>query len=290
MSQQSLNEYGQLKEVAVRTPANAYVNEGKINDEWQRLRFYSAPKLPEAVVEHQIFVNILKKAGASVIELGSDDSLTLDSIYARDALLVSPKGLIICNMGRAGRNGEPSVNVGELKSLGYEVAGTIQPPGTIEGGDLIWLDETALAVGEGPRTNSEGIMQLSQIVGPDVEVHVVPLPEPSHPDDVFHLMSMISPIDKDLVLIYRPLMPDSFLIWLEARGINFVDVSEDEFIPMGCNVLALGPRSVLMLDRLPETKRRLEAAGCTVQTYEGDEISRKGEGGPTCLTRPLIRS
>ena len=151
------------------------------------------------------------------------------------------------------------------------------------------MNEKACAVGLGPRTNAEGIAQLKALLGDDVDVHVVPLPAPDHPEDVFHLMSMISPLDKDLALIYRPLMPESFITWLEGHGIKFVEVPEAEYIPMGCNVLALGPRDVLMLDGLPGTKAAMEAAGCTVQTYKGDEISRKGEGGPTGLTSPLMR-
>jgi len=284
-----LNEYGALKVVAVRPPENAYVSEAKIADEWERLRFYSAPKLGAAIDEHKTFTDKLRAAGADVIMLGGDDALTLDSIYARDALLVSPKGLILCHMGRKGRRGEPAVNARAFEAAGYPVLGSIEAPGTIEGGDIIWLDDTTLAVGEGPRTNAEGIRQLKDLLGAEVEVHTVPLPPPSHPEDVFHLMSMISPLDHDLALIYRPLMPEGFMRWLKARGFSFVEVPEEEFIPMGCNVLALGPRNILMLDRLPETKARLEAAGCTVDTYTGDEISRKGEGGPTCLTRPLVR-
>ncbi len=284
-----LNEFGRIKAVAVRTPAEAYVSEDKIATEWQALRFYAAPVLEAAHQEHKALISILSDAGAEVIELGSDDALTLDSIYARDALLVSPKGLILCNMGRASRHAEPAKNAELLKALGYEFAGEVKAPGTIEGGDLIWLDDNTLAVGEGPRTSAEGIRQLKEILGEAIEVHVVPLPAPSHPEDVFHLMSMISPLDADLALVYSPLIPESFARWLKKRGIELIGVPEEEFIPMGCNVLALGPRDVLMLDRLPETKARLEAAGCKVQTYKGDEISRKGEGGPTCLTRPLIR-
>lgn len=283
------NEYGAIKVVAVRTPQAAYQSDAKIKDEWQTLRFHEAPKLAPAIVEHETFLGMLKVGGAEVLSLPSDDSLTLDSIYARDALLVSPKGLILCNMGRASRNNEPQINAHFLNKHGFPLLGRIEKPGTIEGGDLIWLDATKLAVGQGPRTNAEGIRQLQELLGDEVEVHVVPLPAPDHPDDVFHLMSMISPLDRDLALIYRPLMPDSFLNWLTGLGISFVEVPEEEFIPMGCNVLAVGPRDTLMLDRLPLTKARLEAAGCRVQTYVGDEISRKGEGGPTCLTRPLVR-
>ena len=283
------NEYGKLKVVAVRTAGAAYQSEAKIADEWQALRFHSAPTLASATTEHQTFTGILKREGTELVALPSDDALTLDSIYARDALLVSPKGLILCNMGRTSRNNEPAINADCLEAQGFPVLGRIEGPGTIEGGDLIWIDATRLAVGQGPRTNAAGIAQLQALLGDAVEVHVVPLPAPDHPDDVFHLMSMISPLDRDLALIYRPLMPDSFLSWLTGQGIAFVEVPEEEFIRMGCNVLALGPRDVLMLDGLPQTKARLEAAGCRVQTYKGDEISRKGEGGPTCLTRPLVR-
>lgn len=283
------NEYGAIKVVAVRTPQAAYQSDAKIKDEWQTLRFHEAPNLAPATVEHETFVGLLRAGGAEVLALPDDDSLTLDSIYARDALIVSPKGLILCNMGRVSRNNEPDINAHFLNLHGFPLLGRIEKPGIIEGGDLIWLDATKLAVGQGPRTNAEGIRQLQELLGNEVEVHVVPLPAPDHPDDVFHLMSMISPLDRDLALIYRPLMPDSFLNWLTGLGISFVEVPEEEFIPMGCNVLAVGPRDTLMLDRLPLTKARLEAAGCRVQTYVGDEISRKGEGGPTCLTRPLVR-
>jgi N-dimethylarginine dimethylaminohydrolase len=159
----------------------------------------------------------------------------------------------------------------------------------LEGGDFIWLDRHHAAVGLGPRTNAEGIRQLKELLGPDVELHEVELPAPDHPDDVLHLMSIISPIDQDLALIYRPFMPASFIQWLETLGIGFVDVPEEEYLIMGCNVLAVAPRRAIMLENLPGVKMRLEAAGCHVTTYRGMEISRQGEGGPTCLTRPLVR-
>ena len=286
----SYNEYGPMKRVAVRSPIAAFVSDEKISNEWQKLRFHAKPNYNEAAKEHASFVRILLESGASVIDLPASDNMTLDSIYTRDAALVSPHGLILCNMGRKSRSAEPKQNTDILSQAGECILGEIIAPGTLEGGDFIWLDHETCAVGLGPPTNSEGIAQLKAILGAHVEVHTVPLPDPDHPDDVFHLMSMISPLDKDLALIYRPLMPEIFMNWLHARDIEFVEVPQSEFTAMGCNVLALGPREVLMLDKLPETKSRLEEAGCRVQTYKGDEISRKGEGGPTCLTRPLMRS
>jgi N-dimethylarginine dimethylaminohydrolase len=192
-------------------------------------------------------------------------------------------------MGRASRTPEASENAAAYLDLGYQVAGQITAPGTLEGGDFIWLNRQRAAVGLGPRTNAEGIDQLRTLLGPAVELHVVTLPEPAHPADVLHLMSIISPLDADLALIYRPLMPPTFIAWLQALGIEFVDVPDAEYPTMGCNVLAIAPRRAIMLENLPAVKSGLESAGVDVITYTGLEISCKGEGGPTCLTRPLRR-
>ena len=283
------NEYDALKWVAVRDAKQAFVSEARLDAEWQKLRFHERPILSEAIAEHRAFRDRLRHHGARLIELAGDDSLTLDSIYTRDNIIVSPRGLILCNMGRASRTAEGPFNAQAFAAHGFEVLGEIEAPGTLEGGDFIWLDERTAAVGLGPHTNQEGIDQLRALLGKHLELHVVPLPGVDHPDDVLHLMSIISPVDVDLAVVYKPFMPESFIDWLSARGVKFVEVPEQEFLPMGCNVLALAPREVLMLENLPETKQRLEQAGCRVQTYKGLEISRKGEGGPTCLTRPLLR-
>ena len=281
------DEYSKIAQVAVRHAKNAFVSDEKLASEWQALRFHDRPDMEASMAEYEGFLALL--GCDEVIELPAADTLTIDSIYTRDSILVSPKGLIVCNMGRASRTPEAAANAAVYAQLGHTVAGQITSPGTLEGGDFIWLDEHHAAVGLGPRTNEEGIRQLQDILGTEVELFVVELPDPDHPDDVLHLMSIISPLDKDLALIYRPFMPQDFILWLQQQGIAFVDVPEEEYLPMGCNVLAMAPRSALMLENLPGVKARLEAAGCTVVTYTGSEISRKGEGGPTCLTRPLQR-
>lgn len=280
------NEYNTLKVVGLRNVENAFVDSNHLAQQWQPLRFHAMPSLLLAKKEYTFLTSILELAGIELRHLSGGDELTLDSIYTRDALIISPEGLILCRMGRSGRRHEPQLN---SKMLDLKIHGEIKAPGTLEGGDFIWLDEHHAAVGLGPRTNQSGIDQLKILLGSSVDLHVVPLPAPDHPDDVFHLMSMISPLDRDLALIYRPLMPTTFLEWLEKLGIKFVEVEESEFLDMACNVLAIAPRSVIMLDRLPLTRKRLEDADCKVQVYSGDEISRKGEGGPTCLTRPLLR-
>ena len=284
------NEYSLLTQVAIRSPLNSFLTDEKLSNEWQDLRFHSKPELKESIHEFIEFRKLLLNNEIKIIDLPQAKDLTIDSIYTRDSILISPKGLILCNMGRASRTPEARDNYEHLKLQGYQIAGEILAPGTLEGGDFIWLSDTKAAVGLGPRTNQNGIDQLRKILGNSVDLHVVPLPEPTHPDDVLHLMSIISPLDKDLALIYRPLMPVSFIQWLEQLGIKFVEVDEAEYLLMGCNVLATSPRSVIMLENLPRVQQNLQNAGCDVQTYKGIEISRKGEGGPTCLTRPLKRN
>ena len=284
------NEYSLLTQVAIRSPLNSFLTDEKLSNEWQDLRFHAKPELKESINEFIEFRKLLLNNEIKIIDLPQAKGLTIDSIYTRDSILISPKGLILCNMGRASRTPEARDNYEHLKLQGYQIAGEILAPGTLEGGDFIWLSDTKAAVGLGPRTNQNGIDQLRKILGNSVDLHVVPLPEPTHPDDVLHLMSIISPLDKDLALIYRPLMPVSFIQWLEQLGIKFVEVDEAEYLLMGCNVLATSPRSVIMLENLPRVQRNLQNAGCDVQTYKGIEISRKGEGGPTCLTRPLKRN
>jgi len=285
----AMNEYSQITEVAIRSPLYSFVDEDKLSSEWEALRFHAKPQLKEAIHEFSYFRGLLADEGMTIIDLPSSDLLTIDSIYTRDSILISEGGLILCNMGRSSRTPEAQENYKTLSDEGYKIAGQIKAPGTLEGGDFIWIDNNHAAVGLGPRTNTEGIRQLKEILGAEVNLHVVNLPDPDHPEDVLHLMSIISPLDKDLALIYKPLMPETFMNWLNDLGIKFIEVSDAEYLMMGCNVLATAPRSVIMLKDLPEVRLGLEKAGCKIRSYKGLEISRKGEGGPTCLTRPLKR-
>ena len=285
-----LNEYSQIKEVAIRSPLAGFIDNDKISREWEALRYHAKPDMLLAISEYKYFKSLLTDDGMEVIDLPPSNKLTLDSIYTRDTILLCEKGLILCNMGRASRTFEVNENFKTLSSMGYEIAGEIKAPGTLEGGDFIWIDNNHAAVGLGPRTNAEGIRQLKEILGPSIDLHIVNLPNPDHPDDVLHLMSIISPLDKDLALIYKPFIPNSFLQWLANLNINFIELSKEEYPLMGCNVLATAPRSIIMLDELPKVQFELEKAQCKIRTYKGIEISRKGEGGPTCLTRPLIRN
>ncbi|NTV81837.1 MAG: hypothetical protein HGA24_10510, partial [Candidatus Aminicenantes bacterium] len=210
------------------------------------------------------------------------------SIYVRDAACVAPRGLVLGRMGKALRKGEPRAIRDFCASAGWPVLGEIRDPGTLEGGDIAWLDEKTVAVGHGYRTNAEGIRQLREIVAGDgCEVIEVPLPHWDGPDDVFHLMSVLSPVDETKFLVYSRLLPVPFRKILLERGFTLLEVPDAEFTTMGGNVLALAPGKCLALAGNPGTAALLEKAGIEVLTYEGAEISVKGAGGPTCLTRPF---
>lgn len=282
-------EFGALRRVALRHARDAFGDARRIAAEWRPLGYAAPPDLPRAIAEYETFSARLRDCGAAIDWLPGGDGLTLDAIYARDAAVITPAGLVLCNMAKPARAAEPAALGASLAARGVPVAGAIQGDGRLEGGDVVWLEATTCAVALGYRTNAEGIRQFAALLGPAIELLVVPLPHYKGEADVFHLMSILSPLAGDLALVYSPLMPVPFRQALLARGMTLIEVPDTEFESMGCNVLALGPRRVLMLDGNRETRRRLEAAGCEVVAYAGTEISVKGAGGPTCLTRPLIR-
>lgn len=268
---------------------DAFGDSARIAREWRALNFVDAPDYARAVTEYDAFLDTVASCGADVRALPADDGIGLDSIYARDASVVVPGGVVLCRMGKSAREAEPAVQARAFEAWGVPVVGRIEPPGRLEGGDVVWLDDRTVAVGRGYRTNDAGISQLASIVGPDVTCLTVPLPHWRGPSDVFHLMSIISPVDRDLAVVYGPLLPVPFREHLAALGYGFVEVPDEEFDSMGANVLALAPRRCVMVAGNPRTRRRLEEAGADVREYEGREISLKGGGGPTCLTRPITR-
>ncbi|MFO1088968.1 MAG: arginine deiminase family protein [Hyphomicrobiales bacterium] len=284
------NEYSRLSRVAVRRPEAAFQSEARIAEEWRPLNYHAAPDLAQANAEYRAFEAVLKSVADDVVALPDAPGLGLDSLYVRDSLIVTPAGIVEAAMGKPARVNEPARNASLLKSAGFEVIGRIEPPGKIEGGDLVWIDRNTLLVGLGYRTNAASVDQLRAVTGGRFAIHTFDLPHYKGRSDVFHLMSVLSPVDRDLAVVYLPLMPVRLVEFLEERGIRFVEVPEDEFPTMGCNVLALAPRHVVLVEGNLETERRLRAAGCRVEAIKGAEICRKGEGGPTCLTRPLIRS
>lgn len=284
------DEVSPIRRVLLRHPDAAFRSDAQIAAEWQALAYHSAPDLKAAIAEYDAFAQLLSDAGAEVLFLGGDDRLSLDALYVRDALISAPDGVIRTAMGKPAREAEPYINAEFAATHGLKTVGAIDAPGKVEGGDLVWLDDATLIAGHTYRTNPQGIAQLQALLGPEVTVHSFQMPHYKGPGDVFHLMSVLSPIARDLALVYRPLAPVALLEFLEDQGLTFVDVPDEEFESMGCNVLAVAPRHCIMVDGNPETARRLERAGAQVEVIAADEICRKGEGGPTCLTRPVERA
>jgi N-dimethylarginine dimethylaminohydrolase len=288
-----VTETGRLLHVALKHPRDAFVDEATIAATWGALNFAAQPDLGRALDEFERFAALIRSSGAETHLLPRAPDTTLDSIYARDASVVCDRGVVLCRMGKRARDAEPDAQGKALPHLGPQlpVIGRIEAPGTIEGGDLLWLDERTIVVGRGYRTNDEGIRQLRTLLGPSIdELIVVPLPHWRGAADVMHLMSLVSPVDRDLAVVYAPLLPVPFREQLLERGVKMVEVPDEEFDSMGTNVLALAPRRCLILTGNPRTRAALERAGAEVLEYEGAEISVKGAGGPTCLTRPLLRA
>jgi N-dimethylarginine dimethylaminohydrolase len=284
-------ETGTLRRVLVKHVRDAFAGTEAIAAEWRDLNFTAPPDFTRAVDEYDRFLAILRQSGAEIDCLPPAPGVGMDSIYVRDASVACDRGVVLCRMGKPQRSGEPGAQAVAYRARGISVIGSIEPPGCLEGGDVVWLDARTVAVGRGYRTNDEGIAQLRALLADSIdELVVVPLPHWRGPGDVFHLMSIVSPVDRDVAVVYSPLMPVPFRERLLGRGIALVEVPDAEFDSMGANVLAIGPRRCVMLAGNPVTRARLEDAGARVYEYEGREISLKGGGGPTCLTRPLERA
>jgi arginine deiminase len=286
----SQSEVEKIQKILIKHPKDAFVSQRDVNSQWKELNYLGCPDYKKALQEYESFVGLLKKEVSEIHYLPKTDKTGLDSIYVHDPLIVTKEGAILCNMGKQERQAEPKAAGDCLSDLGIPILGAITGEGRLEGGDVVWLDERTLAVGLGSRTNQEGIQQLKELTQPLVDEFVlVPLPQWDGPADVLHLMSLISPVDYDLALVYSKLLPVPFREFLINRGIKLLEVSDFEFETMACNVLATSPRKCIMLSGNPRTKRMLEEEGVEVWDYVGEEISRKGAGGPTCLTRPLVR-
>jgi dimethylargininase len=269
-----------LRRVLVRRPGATI--------RWREYGWRAKPDPERLAAEHEAFAALLDGAGAEVVVATPHDE-NPDAVYVYDPALVANEGAILLRPGKEGRRDEPAAMEADLAAAGVPVAVRLERPALAEGGDTLWLDEHTLLVGRGYRTNDAGVAALADAL-PGVDVIGFDLPHLHGPGKVLHLMSLLSPLDVDLVVAYPPLMPVRLLELLAERGVRLVEVPDAEFETMGPNVLALAPRAALALEGNDETRRRMERAGVDVRVYRGDELSRKGDGGPTCLTRPLLRA
>jgi arginine deiminase len=283
-------EVGRIRTMVVKHARDAFRNQVEVDCQWEALGYLGRPDFLRATAEYDGFRALLEGLGVEIHLLPAAGTVGLDSLYPRDAALVCDRGIILASMGKEARAGEPDAMKTAFHGLGVPIYGRIEGAGRLEGGDVAWMDSRTLAVGRGYRTNDEGIRQLRDLVADCVDqLVVVPLPHWRGPGIVFHLMSFYSPLDTDLALVFSRLLPVPFRELLLERGVRLVEVPDEEFETMGSNALAVAPRKCILLAGNPETRARLEAAGVEVHEFEGEEISRKGCGGPTCLTRPVAR-
>ena len=273
---------GDLRRVLVRPPQPGDAAR------WREYGWRAEPDSGRAEAEHEALRTLLEEAGAEVVVAGGEPG-NPDAIYVYDPLLVGADGAVLLRPGKDGRLGEPAALEDDLARAGVPVSFRSEAPARVEGGDTLWLDERTLLAGWGYRTNAAGIEALCDAF-PGVDVIPFDLPHWNGRSEVMHLMSLVSPLDRDLAVVYPRLAPVRLLELLAERDIEAVAVPDEEFETMGANVLAVGPRRAIALEGNDETLRRMERAGVDVAVYRGDEISRKGDGGPTCLTRPLLRA
>ena len=279
-----------IKKILLKHPKSAFINQKTINEQYLKLNYFEAPNFNKAILDYENFVSLLKSFDIELHYLPEDKSTSLDSIYTHDPCVISNNGVIICNMGKKSRLPESDTIEKFFNSMQIPILGKIKTPGILEGGDVVWIDNKTIAVGEGYRTNREGIEQLKHLLSDQVQdVISVPIPHWNGPQDCLHLMSNLSPIDHNLYLVYSRLLPVSFRKYLLDENIELIDVPDEEYESMGCNVLAVAPRKVIMISGNSKTKQLLEKNNVEVYTYNGTEISIKGAGGPTCLTRPFLR-
>ena len=273
-----------LREVLVSPPEGAFA---RAYDE-PSFGFLHPCNIGVARAEHDGLVEALTGLGVTVHVLheprGNDDP---DLAYVFDPMLVSDRGAIPLRPGKPNRAGEPAILEGWMAGFGIPTAGRIEAPGTIEGGDTFWLRPDLLCIGRTLRTNDAGARQLAEIVGGDVRIFDVPYWK--GPAELVHLLSVVSPVADDVAVVYMPLLPVGLWELMTSLGIRLVEVPDEEYPTLGCNVLAVRPGVVIMAEGNPVTRRGLEAAGCEVHAIPLGEVGENGSGGPTCLTRPILR-
>jgi dimethylargininase len=273
---------GKLRRVLVRAPRAEDLHR------WRACGWRAEPDPRVIAEEHEAFCGLLEGAGAEVALAESQADGNPDAIYTYDPALVADEGALLLYPGKECRRAEVEAMADDLERAGIPVAGRLHDPEWAEGGDCCWLDKRTLLVGCGYRTNEAGIARLRELL-PEVEVVLYDLPHWHGRGEVMHLLSLLSPLAPDLVVAYPPLLPTRLAKLLHERGIEIVAVPDEEFATMGSNVLALAPRVALAVEGNPRTRERLKQAGVEVLTYRGEELA-KGDGGPTCLTRPLLRT
>ena len=287
MSYGVCDEYSRLLRVLVRRPGEEFVNP----EQWRLWGYPGSPDLEKAQAEHDAFTAILREEGVEVIYIKDVPVDRREAIFTHDSTIMTPAGAIVCRSGNPLRDGEGNYAAKALLDAGVPILYTVHGAARVDGGDTLWLDEETFLVGRSYRTNDEAYKQIKAVMEGVVcrRVVQVPLPHYRGPGHVLHLMSLISPVDRDLAVVYLPLMPVWLVELLMEKNVRMIEVPDEEFETLGCNVLAVAPRRVIIHEGNPVTERKLKENGCVVYTYRGEQISVIPTGGPTCLTRPILR-
>lgn len=283
------SEYRPVKRILVKHPREAYRNQENADANWKNLGYPAPVSYDKVMMEFEAFTAILEKFVPTISYLPAADGAGLDSLYTHDPIVPTNKGIIMMNMGKAQRRKEAEAMEAYFRAEGIPVHGWINSPATHEGGDSVWIDGCTLAMARSFRTNDAGVKRMRELAANDFEVLSYGLPYWNGPEECLHIMSFISPVDKDLAVVYSRQMPIPFREELVRRGYKFVEVPDEEYASFGPNVLAVAPRIVIIPSGNPKTKEALKSVGCEVYEYPADDITHKGGGGPTCLTRALER-
>ncbi len=280
---------GALQRVLVCSPQTAGWNDSRVS-RWPELGFHHAPDFSKAQSQHESLCRELHSAGAEIIELPPSPDLTLDATYTHDPSLATDYGLIVMRPGKPNRIAEGPQHASVCETLNIPTLATIYAPGTTEAGDILWLDSKTLLVGHGYRTNAAGIHQMRNLLAPhNINVISAPVPYGSGPNACLHLMSLISLLDEHTALVDLPWLAVETVELLKSRGFNFIEIDPAERDTLACNVLSVGNNRLLAIEENHNTNTRLRQAGFDLRTFPGSELCINGSGGPTCLTRPLLR-
>jgi N-dimethylarginine dimethylaminohydrolase len=281
---------GTLQRLLVCSPRTAGWHRPEYAASWRELGFNHPPEFETAQAQHDALCHELEAAGAEVIELAPAPDLSLDAVYTHDASLPTDFGLIVMRPGKPNRVAEGPRHASFSETLDIPTLGAITPPATTEAGDMVWLDPKTLLIGHGYRTNAAGIRQMRDLLAPKgVEVISAPLPHGPGPSACLHLMSLISLLDEHTALVDLPWIAVETVELLKSRGFRFIEIDPAERSTLACNVLSLGSNHLLALEENRNTNTRLRQAGFDLRTFPGSELCINGSGGPTCLTRPLLR-
>ena len=282
--------FKKLNKVIIKHPNDAFISQEHLSNQWRKYNYLQEPDYLKAHQEFELFLAIIKEHVAEIEYLPAEETVGLDSLYAHDPVKFTKKGAIILKSGKKLRQPEAEAYKRFLQEKNIPILGELTGEAVADGGDMVWLDDRTLLIGRGYRTNDEAIRQIKELTREFVdEWIIVPLPHDQGEEECLHLMSIISIVDENLVVVYSRLMPVFLRQLLIKRGFELIEVSDEEYVRLGCNVLALAPRVCVIVSGNPNTKNQLIQSGAVVYEYDGNEISYLGTGGPTCLTCPVVR-